>query len=117
MDTGSVRSRPTIAPRSQVLREVAIRETIEVTAPRPAAETTDRESRPGHRQPLDRSPQQVRLDPESGQTLLQAAVHTGDDRGMPNQALIRERAYRSRAEPHKTDDPSGRHAPHADVKA
>lgn len=116
MDTGSVRSRPAVAPRGQVLRDAApIRDTAEIAPARAIDETASRNSRQGHQQPHDGAQQKTALTPQSGQALLQAAAHSDDDRSMPNRAVIRERAYRT-ATP-AANPSTSEQKPRADLKA
>lgn len=116
MDTGSVRSRPAVAPRGQMLRDgSAIRETAEIVPTQGIDDTASRNSRQGQQQTHDGARQKTTLMPQSGQALLQAAVHSDDDRSTPTRAVIRERAYRT-ATPAANPSTSGQE-PRADLKA
>jgi len=116
----TIKSRPGVLPRSNALRDpVTVREASDTELdPAKTVTPADRGGKhDNHGQPHEQPKHEVIIDPGARDALFQAVdVRTGHD-GQPNQALMRQRAYRSSPAPNKPAGDSDRDNPHADIEA
>jgi hypothetical protein len=113
----TIKPRPGVLPRSNALRDpVTVREASDTElAPARAVTPADQGGRhDNHSQSHEQPQHEVVIDPGVRDALFQAVdVRAGHD-GQPNQALMRQRAYRSSASP---NEPAAADNPHADIEA
>jgi hypothetical protein len=123
MDSGSIKSRPGLTPRSQTLRDpVSVREATETElGPKAVAPPSDGGTRNSDNRPRDDAfAREPIIDPKSGEALLRAAEERPEQtQPSSNQAMMRQRAYGGMA---RQEQPSGALAlagqnAHADVEA
>ena len=117
----TVKPRPSVSPRSHALRDpVTVREAVdtELDPSKTVTAAADGGAKHNNSSPHDEaSARDVVIDPNGQEALFSAIdVRAEQAEQLPNQALLRQRAYRQRQAP--TDDaapPS--HDPHADIEA
>jgi len=124
MDSGlTIKARPSVAPRSQALRDaVAVREPTETELHSSKVVTAAADSGTGHDDGAPHHEAATRefvIDPQSQEALF-GAVDISNERKAPNQALLLQRAYLH----HQGPKDAGRESavgnssdPHADIEA
>lgn len=117
----TIKPRPGVSPRANVSRDpIAVRETVdtELDPAKVVAATADGSPKHNDNGPHDEaSAREVVIDPK-GQEVLFGAVDVRAEHAdqSPNQALMRQRAYRRQAAPSEDANPSN-DDPHADIEA
>ncbi len=116
----TIKPRPGVLPRSNALRDpVTVREASDIELD-PAKAVTPADhggNHDSHGQPHEQPKLEVVIDPDARDALYQAVDVRAEHDGQPNQALLRQRAYRSPASPSKPAEGKDPGDPHADIEA
>jgi hypothetical protein len=117
----TIKPRSGVSPRANVSRDpVAVRETVdtELDPAKVVAATADGSPKQHNNGPHDEaSAREVIIDPKGQEVLFGAVdIRTEHADQFPNQALMRQRAYRQRLTPSADENPSN-DDPHADIEA